>query len=105
MGFGGAILGLLVHFALMAIMAAVFMWSVQSRPQLDKTPYIAGIVYGILTYVATNWVVVPILFLDGTSAKPAVHFDPIVRPHCASWDTVRFHRGSFIIERTLKLSR
>ena len=38
MGASGAILGLLVHFALMAIMAAVFMCSPRARPRAARTP-------------------------------------------------------------------
>ena len=68
MGTGGAILGLLVHFALMALMAAVFMWLVRQRPQLLDTPYRAGIAYGVITYFAMNWLVVPLRF--GTPLPP-----------------------------------
>jgi hypothetical protein len=62
MGGSGAILGLVVHFALMAIMATIFMMIVRHRPQLLETPYRTGLAYGLLTYFAMNWVVVPLRF-------------------------------------------
>jgi len=64
MGMGGAILGLLVHFVLMAIMAAAYMWFARTprRDHLVDMPYRAGIAYGIVTYVIMNWVVVPLRF-------------------------------------------
>jgi hypothetical protein len=62
MGAGGAALGLTVHFTLMAIMAAVFMWIVRLRPVLLDTPYRTGLAYGVVTYFAMNWLVVPLRF-------------------------------------------
>ena len=62
MGTGGAILGLLVHFGLMAIMAAVLMLFVRQRPQLLDKPVVLGIVYGLVTYAIMNLIVVPLRF-------------------------------------------
>jgi hypothetical protein len=62
MGAGGAILGLVVHFTLMAIMAAIFMWIVRLRPALLDTPYRTALAYGVVTYFAMNWLVVPLRF-------------------------------------------
>ena len=71
MGAAGAILGLVTHFALMAIMAAFFMWFVsQQRPQLLDTPYRAGIAYGVITYFIMNWLVVPLRFDRPLPPKP-----------------------------------
>jgi hypothetical protein len=61
-GTGGAVLGLAVHFALMAIMAAVFMVIVSNRRTLLATPYRTGIAYGVITYFVMNWIVVPLRF-------------------------------------------
>ena len=49
MGAGVAILGLVVHFALMAIMAAVLVLIVQWRPQLAATPLLTGLADGLIT--------------------------------------------------------
>jgi len=62
MGTGGAVLGLVVHFALMAIMATALMLLVQWRPVLLDTPLRTGLAFGILTYFAMNWLVVPLRF-------------------------------------------
>ena len=62
MGAGGAILGLLVHFGLMAIMAAVLMMFARSRPHLLDRPVLLGVVYGLITYAVMNLVVVPLRF-------------------------------------------
>ena len=67
-GAGGAILGLLVHFTLMAIMATIFVLAIRSRPQLLDTPWLTALAFGLITYFAMNWVVVPLRF--GTPLPP-----------------------------------
>jgi hypothetical protein len=62
MGASGAILGLLTHFVLMAIMAAAFMLIIRARPVLLDTPYRTGLAYGVITYFVMNWLVVPLRF-------------------------------------------
>ncbi len=62
MGDAGAVLGLLVHFALMAVMAAVLMLILRQRPQLLDTPWRTGLAYGVITYFVMNWLVVPLRF-------------------------------------------
>jgi hypothetical protein len=62
MGAAGAILGLAVHFALMAIMATGLMLLVRWKPERLDTPYLTGIAYGVVTYFAMNWAVVPLRF-------------------------------------------
>ena len=59
---GGAILGLLVHFALMAIMAAVYVLAARRMPALVQRPVQWGVLYGLATYVVMNWFVVPMRF-------------------------------------------
>jgi len=62
MGTNGAILGLVVHFALMAIMAAIFVAVVRARPALLDTPWRTALAWGVITYFAMNWLVVPLRF-------------------------------------------
>jgi len=50
MGVSGAILGLVVHFALMAIMATGLMLLVRWKPERLETPLRTGIAYGVITY-------------------------------------------------------
>ena len=62
MGTGGAILGLVVHYALMAIMVAVFVAIANHKPALTRQPVRWGVIYGLVTYVVMNLVVVPLRF-------------------------------------------
>jgi hypothetical protein len=68
MGAGGAILGLIVHFALMAIMATALMLLVRWKPERLETPLLTGIAYGVITYFIMNWLAVPLRF--GTPLPP-----------------------------------
>ena len=68
MGTAGAILGLVVHFALMAIMAAALMLFLRWKPERLETPILTGIAYGVITYFVMNWLVVPLRF--GTPLPP-----------------------------------
>jgi hypothetical protein len=67
-GAGGAILGLVVHFALMAVMATALVLLVRWKPERLETPLATGIAFGVITYFAMNWVVVPLRF--GTPLPP-----------------------------------
>lgn len=69
-GGGGAVLGLIVHFALMAIMAAVFVLAARRFPDLLRSPLKWGVIYGLITYVAMNWIVVPLRFDSPLPPKP-----------------------------------
>lgn len=61
-GAGGAALGLAVHFALMAVMAAVYAKAADRMPQLKAKPLLWGVLYGLATYVVMNLIVVPLRF-------------------------------------------
>jgi len=61
-GGGGALLGLLVHFTLMAIMATIFMLVVRARPVLLDTPWATAFAFGVVSYFVMNWAVVPLRF-------------------------------------------
>lgn len=62
MGNAGAVLGLVVHYVLMAIMATGLVLLVRWRPGLVQTPLRTGLAYGIITYFIMNWLVVPLRF-------------------------------------------
>ncbi len=61
-GTAGSILGLAVHFALMAIMVTIFVLAATRLRQLWEKPLLWGLVYGLATYVVMNWIVVPVRF-------------------------------------------
>jgi uncharacterized membrane protein YagU involved in acid resistance len=69
-GAGGALLGLVVHYSLMAIMAIAFVLIVRARPALLETPWRTGLAYGVITYFAMNWLVVPLRFHTPLPPKP-----------------------------------
>jgi len=61
-GATGAVLGLAVHYVLMAVMVTVFVLAARSRPSLLDRPFVSGAIYGIITYVVMNLIVVPLRF-------------------------------------------
>ena len=61
-GAAGSALGLATHFTLMAIIVTVFMLAVQRRSSLVDSPIVAGVVYGLITYLVMNLIVVPLRF-------------------------------------------
>jgi len=70
MGQTGAIFGLLVHFTLMAIMAAAYVLMSRRIPALVERPIPWGIIYGLLTFVVMNWMVLPLRFDAPIPGKP-----------------------------------
>jgi len=69
-GTGGAALGLAVHFAIMAVMATVFVLAADRLPLLKAQRILAGIGYGLATWAVMNLIVLP---LRWPAAFP--HFD------------------------------
>lgn len=61
-GAAGSVLGLATHFVLMAIMVVVFMLAARQRPSLLDRPWVSGLIYGLITYVVMNLIVVPARF-------------------------------------------
>ena len=58
----GSALGLAVHFTLMAIMVTVYMVAADRQPSLRAKPLQWGVIYGLITYVVMNLIVVPLRF-------------------------------------------
>ena len=69
-GAPGALTGLIVHYSLMAIMVALFVIAVRSRPALLDKPLLSGLIYGLVTYVLMNLVIVPLRFPAAWPPKP-----------------------------------
>ena len=61
-GAAGSLLGLAVHYTLMAIMVAIFILAARRVPALADSPLLWGLIYGLVTYVAMNLIVVPLRF-------------------------------------------
>jgi hypothetical protein len=62
MGAAGSALGVAVHFTLMAIMVAVFVFAARAVPWLLDKPLLSGLVFGLVTYAVLDLVVVPMRF-------------------------------------------
>jgi hypothetical protein len=60
MGTAGSVLGLAVHYALMAIMVTIFVFAAARFRQLWQRPVLWGFLYGLATYVVMNLIVVPL---------------------------------------------
>lgn len=58
----GAGLGLAVHFALMALMAAIFVVAADRFPALKRQALLYGVLYGVVTWAVMNLAVVPLRF-------------------------------------------
>jgi hypothetical protein len=69
-GPAGAALGLAVHFTLMAIMATIFVLAARRFPDLVASPLKWGVIYGLVTFVAMNWIIVPLRFPAAWPPKP-----------------------------------
>lgn len=59
-GVNTAAFGLASHFLLATLMAAVFVFAAQRFRALIASPILWGVVYGLILYVAMNYVVVPL---------------------------------------------
>jgi len=70
MGASGAALGLAVHFTLMAIMVAWFMIAARNVPALTDKPWLAGLIYGLITWAVMNLIVLPLRFPAAWPPKP-----------------------------------
>ena len=66
----GAVLGVIVHFALMAIMATGFVLLARCYPDMLRSTLKWGLIYGLITYVVMNWIVVPLRFDTALPPKP-----------------------------------
>src|SRR5256885_1526781 len=69
-GTAGAVLGLIVHSTLMAMMATIFVLAARRFPDMLGSPLKWGVIYGLISYVAMNWVVVPLRFAAPLPPKP-----------------------------------
>ena len=57
---GWAAAGLLIHFAIMACMAAAYVFVAPRIPALLRHPFAAGLGYGVLLWILMYWIVKPL---------------------------------------------
>jgi hypothetical protein len=61
-GWEGAAAGLVVHFAIMTLMATVFVLIAPQLPRLRERSLLYGIGYGMLLYLIMYWIMLPLRF-------------------------------------------
>lgn len=61
-GLRGALIGLIVHFALMANMTAVFVAANRAIPALRRQPIVTGLAYGLVLYLVMYCGVLPLRY-------------------------------------------
>ena len=69
-GIAAAALGLGVHFALMAVMVAVYFAIAARTEAVRRHWYIAGPIYGFIIYLVMYWIVMPTRFGNEPSLDP-----------------------------------
>lgn len=57
-----ALAGLVVHYALMAVMVSVFALAARRLGLLVRHPVLAGLAYGFCIYLVMYWIVLPLRF-------------------------------------------
>lgn len=68
-GMASAAIGLAVHFLLMAVMVASYIWALGRLPRLS--PIVTGAGFGLVVYLVMYWVVLPLRW-------PTIH--PVTDP-------------------------
>ena len=66
----GAPLGLLIHFAIMAVIAAVYVVAARRMPVLNRYWWIAGLVYGFGVWLVMYGIVLPARFGASLPTEP-----------------------------------
>jgi uncharacterized membrane protein YagU involved in acid resistance len=74
-GVATAVLGLLLHFVLMLLIAMIFFIAARRLPSLIRHPVTVGAAYGIAVYWVMNLIVLPLSAYPGT-----FEFHPIIVP-------------------------
>ena len=93
MGTAGAVLGLVVHFALMAIMVDAVRPRVARGLRCSTARRWLGLAYGLLTYFVMNWLVVPLRFRRAAAASSRLDRDAAVRAYRPRRPAHRLHRA------------
>jgi hypothetical protein len=79
---GWAIVGVLVHFAIMACMVTAFMMAAPRLPILLRQPVIAGLLYGLLLWGIMYWIVRPLRWPEMPMPHTAKGISEQLFSHC-----------------------
>ena len=78
----GAPLGLLVHFAIMAVMAAAWFLAAWRLPVLRRHWLVTGLLYGVLLWIAMYWIVMPLRWASYTTPGEPAAIARQLLAHC-----------------------
>ena len=98
-GSAGAFLGLLVHFAIMAVMVAVYVLAATRIPALNRYWWIVGPVYGVVLWIVMYWLVMPLRWESYQTPSEALPILKQLISHCLltglpiAWITARSQRA------------
>jgi hypothetical protein len=80
-GLTGAVIGLGVHFGIMAVQVATFMLLAAWQPGILQTRVLTGVLFGLAVYVVMYWVVLPIRWPDIFPAGALRHLPTALFAH------------------------
>jgi hypothetical protein len=78
----GAPLGLLVHFAIMAVMAAAWILAASLLPPLAQHWLVAGLLYGVVLWIVMYWIVMPLRWDSYTTPHEPMAIARQLFAHC-----------------------
>ena len=81
-GPAGAPLGLLTHFAIMAVMVTVYVIAARRIPALKRYWIVAGLLYGVSLWLVMYWVVLPLRFASFQTPHEALPIAKQLFSHC-----------------------
>jgi hypothetical protein len=98
-GPAGAPLGLLVHFAIMAVMAAAWFLAAWRLPALRRQWIVAGLLYGVVLWLAMYWIVMPLRWASYTTPSESAAIARQLFAHCVlvglpiAWFAMRYFKA------------
>ncbi|MBO9698482.1 MAG: hypothetical protein J7499_20005, partial [Sphingopyxis sp.] len=78
----GPVLGLLVHFAIMAVMAAAYILAATRIPLLTKPWWLMGLLYGVVLWIVMYWIVMPLRWDSYTTPSEPMAIARQLFAHC-----------------------
>jgi hypothetical protein len=81
-GPAGAPLGLAVHFAIMAAMAAAYIIAADRIPLLARRWWLMGPIYGVVLWIVMYWIVMPLRWDSYTTPNEPVAIARQLFAHC-----------------------
>lgn len=81
-GPAGVPLGLLVHFAIMAAMAAAYVIAASRVPLLAQQWIVAGLLYGVVLWIVMYWLVMPLRWDSYTTPSEPMAIARQLFAHC-----------------------